>query len=140
MTTVLNPYIVFQDNAREAMQFYQGVFGGELTMNTFNEFQASHSPADDNRIMHAMLKSPNGLVLMGADTPTGVEQHKVSNISISLSGENEEELSGYYHRLAAGGTVVEPLVKSPWGDTFGMLKDKYGVEWMVNIAGGQPGG
>jgi len=139
MSTVLNPYILFQDNAREAMQFYQGVFGGDLAMNTFKDFQASLSPGDDDKIMHAMLKSPNGLVLMGADTPGGLEQHKVSNISISLSGENEEELSGYYNKLATGGTVIEPLVKSPWGDTFGMLKDKYGVEWMVNIASAQPG-
>lgn len=140
MPTRLNPYLSFRDNAREAMQFYHSVFGGDLVMNTFKEFQASQDPSEDNKIMHAMLTSPNGLILMGADTPSSMEHHNVSNISISLSGEDEAELTGYYNKLIPGGTVMEPLAKAPWGDTFGMLKDRYGVEWMVNIAGAQPGG
>lgn len=135
MTTLLNPYLSFRDNAREAMQFYHSVFGGDLVLNTFKEFQASQDPKEDNKIMHGRITAPNGLVLMGADTPNGMEHHNGSNISISLSGEDEAELTGYYNKLAAGGTVIEPLTKAPWGDTFGMLKDKYGVEWMVNISG-----
>jgi len=139
MATRLTPYINFGNNAREAMQFYKSVFGGKLTINTFKEAQASRDPSDDNKVMHGQLEADNGLVLMGADTPSGMAAAQPgSNISITLSGDNEPELTGYYEKLVAGGTVVEPLSKAPWGDTFGMLKDKYGVDWMVNISG-QPG-
>jgi PhnB protein len=135
MQSRLNPYLAFKDNARQAMEFYQKVFGGKLTMSTFKEYQASQDPSEDNKIMHAQLEADNGIFLMGADTPGGQPYQPGSNISISLSGDNESELSGYFEKLAAGGTVVEPLVKAPWGDTFGMLTDPFGVNWMVNIAG-----
>lgn len=137
MPTQLNPYIAFKGNAREAMQFYHSVFGGTLNMNTYKEFQASQDPSEDDKIMHAQLEGENGLVIMGADTPEGMEYNPGTNISISLSGENEAELRKYYENLSAGGTIVEPLEKAPWGDTFGMLMDKFGVHWMVNIAGEQ---
>jgi PhnB protein len=85
--------------------------------------------------MHAMLEADNGIVLMGADTPKAMEYHAGKNGSISLSGDNEAELTAYYKKLSAGGTIREPLRKAPWGDTFGMFTDKFGVDWMVNIAG-----
>lgn len=137
MSTRLNPYLSFRDNAREAMEFYKSVFGGKLAMNTFKEFNASQDPSEDNKIMHAMLEADNGIVLMGADTPASMEHKPGTTFSISLSGEDEAELSGYYQKLSAGGMVVEPLAKAPWGDTFGMCVDKFGVSWMVNISGGQ---
>jgi PhnB protein len=136
MQSVLNPYIAFRDNAREAMEFYQSVFGGKLEVNTFKEFQASQDPAEDDKIMHAMLQAENGITLMGADTPNSMEYDPGSNISLSLSGDDEAELRGYFEKLSAGGTVVEPLEKAPWGDTFGMVVDKFGTTWMVNISGG----
>ena len=135
MPTKLNPYINFKDNAREAMEFYHSVFGGTLNMNTFKEFQASQDPSEDNKIMHAQLDGDNGITIMGADTPSSMEYNPGTNYSISLSGDNEAELRNYYENLSDGGMIVEPLEKSPWGDTFGMLVDKYGVHWMVNIAG-----
>jgi PhnB protein len=135
MPSVLNPYISFKNNAREAMEFYQSVFGGQLTISTFKEAQASQSPSDDNLIMHAQLNVPNGFTLMASDTPSYLEYQAGTNISISLSGSDEGELSGYYQKLAAGGAVTQSLEKAPWGDTFGMLTDKFGVNWMVNIAG-----
>ena len=135
MPTTLNPYLSFRDNAREAMNFYQSVFGGELTLSTFGEFQASEDPAEAEKIMHGMLTTTQGLVLMGADTPNSMEFSSGSSISISLSGEDEGELRGYYDKLSGGGgTVTMPLEKAPWGDTFGMCKDKFGVDWLVNIA------
>jgi PhnB protein len=136
MQSVLNPYVAFRDNAREAMEFYQSVFGGKLDMNTFKEFQASEDPAEDDKIMHAQLQAENGITLMGADTPNSMEYDPGSNISLSLSGDDEAELRGYFEKLSAGGTVVEPLEKAPWGDTFGMVVDKFGTTWMVNISGG----
>jgi PhnB protein len=135
MQSKLNPYISFKDNTREAMEFYKSVFGGTLTMNTFKEFQASQDPSEDQKIMHAQLEAPNGMTLMAADTPNRMEFKPGKNISLSLSGDDESELRRYYDKLREGGKVVEPLEKSPWGDTFGMVTDKYGIEWMVNIAG-----
>ena len=143
MPTKLNPYISFRDNAREAMEFYRTVFGGELTMSTFADFQASEEVDEQDKIMHAQLDAPNGLTLMGADTPNGMEYTEGSRITISLSGEDEAELRGYWGKLSDSGVVVMPLEPAPWGDSFGMCEDRFGVSWLVNIAGpggGQAGG
>ncbi|MGD9705933.1 MAG: VOC family protein [Acidimicrobiia bacterium] len=140
MTTRLNPYLSFRDNAREAMDFYQSVFGGELTRSTFGEFGASDDPAEQDKVMHSELVTESGLTLMGADTPNGMALTPGNNFAVSLSGEDEGELRGYWQKLSAGGEVAMPLEKAPWGDTFGMCTDKFGVSWMVNIAGQQPGG
>lgn len=137
MTTRLNPYLNFRDTAREAMEFYHSVFGGELSTSSFAEFQASDDPAEQDKIMHSTLETGGGLVLMAADTPNRVEYTPGNNFSISLSGEDETELRGYWDKLSEGGTVSMPLDKAPWGDVFGMCVDKYGVSWLVNIAGGQ---
>jgi PhnB protein len=133
--TRLNPYISFKDNAREAMEFYKTVFGGKIELHTFKEFQASTDPAEDDRIMHSMLEAENGITFMAADTPNRMEYLPGKNISISLSGEDEVELRGYWERLSSGAVIREPLAIAPWGDTFGMLTDKFGIEWIVNIAG-----
>jgi PhnB protein len=137
MPTRLNPYIGFRDNAKEAMDFYQSVFGGELTSSTFGEFQASQDPAEQDKIMHSMLETQGGLVLMAADTPNSMDYTPGNNHSVSLSGEDEAELRRYWDRLSDGGTVTVPLEKAPWGDTFGMCVDRFGVTWLVNITGTQ---
>ena len=134
MTTRLNPYLSFRDNAREAMGFYHSVFGGELNTNTFGEFGMSDDPAQKDLVMHSQLETGNGLVLMGADTPAGMDVTSGTSYAISLSGEDDAELRGYWEKLSAGGTVTAPLEKAPWGDTFGMCVDKYGVTWLVNIS------
>lgn len=133
----LNPYLTFNGNAREAMEFYKTVFGGELTLSTYKDGGMPHDPAEDNKIMHGMLVAENGLTLMAADAPKHMDYKPGNNISLSLSGDNdkEEELTSYYEKLVAGGEQQEPLAKAPWGDTFGMLLDKFGIQWMVNIAG-----
>ncbi|NEN06133.1 VOC family protein [Diaminobutyricibacter tongyongensis] len=138
MPTILNPYLSFRDNAKQAMEFYQTVFGGELNLSTFAEFQASDDPAENDKIMHGQLTSPGGLVLMGADTPNRMDYTPGDNFSISLSGDDEAELRGYWDKLAVDGTVTQPLEKAPWGDSFGMLNDKFGITWLVNIAGPKP--
>jgi PhnB protein len=138
MPTRLNPYLGFRDNAREAMTYYQSVFGGELTMSTFGEYQASQDPAEQDKIMHAMLTTDSGMVLMGADTPNGMDYKPGDNFSVSLSGEDEAELRGYWDRLSSDGNVTVPFEPAPWGDIFGMCTDKYGVPWLVNAAGTPP--
>jgi PhnB protein len=98
-------------------------------------------PADADRIMHAQLEAPNGITLMGSDSSARMGTPPAeSSISISLSGEDEAELTEYWQRLADGGSVTMPLEKAPWGDQFGMLKDRFGTEWMVNITGTPPTG
>jgi PhnB protein len=135
MQTKLNPYLSFKDNAREAMEFYKTVFGGKLTMSTFKEYHASQDPSEDNKVMHATLEADNGITFMASDTPNRMDYSVGTNYSMSLSGDNEAELKGYFEKLSAGGNVTMPLEKAPWGDTFGMLTDKFGVPWLVNIAG-----
>lgn len=131
--TMLHPYLSFRDNAREAMEFYSSIFGGKLTLNTFGEFQASEDPAENDKIMHSMLES-DGISFMASDTPNGMEHSVGKNFSMSLSGDNEQELRDYWDKLVEGGAITMPLEKAPWGDTFGMCTDKFGIDWMVNIA------
>ena len=135
MQTQLNPYLSFKDNAREAMEFYKTVFGGKLTISTFKDFNASQDPGEDNKVMHAVLEADSGIVFMASDTPDRMEYKAGTNFSMSLSGDNEAELRGYFEKLSASGMVTMPLEKAIWGDTFGMLTDKFGVPWLVNIAG-----
>ena len=137
MTTKLNPYLSFRDTAKQAMEFYQSVFGGELTLSTFGDFQASEDPAEQGKIMHGMLVTDNGLTLMGSDTPNTLDYMPGNNYSVSLSGEDAAELRGFWDGLAAGGTVSMPLERAPWGDFFGMCADKFGVNWLINIAAPQ---
>ena len=137
MTTKLNPYLSFKDNARQAMEFYHTVFGGKLDIRTFKEFQASQDPSEDDRVMHAQIDTDNGMTIMASDTPDRMEFKPAGGFSISLSGENERELRGYWDKLVKGGTVTMPLEKAPWGDTFGMCVDQFGVSWLVNVNSGE---
>jgi PhnB protein len=132
MATRLNPYISFTDNARQAMEFYQSVFGGKLTLNTFGEYGAPDGPGANN-IMHGQLDTESGLTLMAADTPPGQEHQAGNNFAVSLSGEDASELRGYWRKLSTGGQVSVPLEKQMWGDEFGMCVDQFGIPWMVNI-------
>ena len=137
MASRLNPYIGFRDDARQAMEFYQQVFGGELAISTFGEFGAPEGTPGDG-VMHAMLETPSGFTLMASDTPPGMDYPDgASNITVSLSGDDAEDLRTWWGKLSEGGTVTMPLEKQMWGDEFGMCTDKFGIGWMVNIAGDQ---
>ena len=137
MASRLNPYISFGGDARQAMEFYQAVFGGNLTLSTFGEFGAP-DPGSADKIMHANLETDRGFTLMGADTPPGMEHNPGNNIAVSLSGDDADELRGYWEQLSAGGSVSVPLERQMWGDEFGACEDRFGISWMVNIA--QPQG
>jgi PhnB protein len=135
MASRLNPYLSFDSNARQAMEFYKGVFGGDLRLNTFGEYGAEGTPGADN-IMHAQLETDRGFTLMASDSPPGMQRNPGDSITISLSGDDADELRSYWERLSEGGTVTVPLEKQVWGDEFGMCADRFGIAWMVNI--GQP--
>jgi PhnB protein len=137
MASRLNPYLSFKNTARQAMEFYKSIFGGELTMMTFGDGGMPADPVDKDKIMHGQLVAPNGFWLMGADTPPGMEFRPGTTMTVSLSGDDEAELRGYWDKLAKDATIGVPLAKAPWGDTFGMLTDKFGTPWMVNISARQ---
>ena len=132
MPSRLNPYISFPGNAREAMEFYKRVFGGTLALSTFGEYGGEQNP---DGIMHGMLETERGFTLMGADTPPGMDYTPGTTMTVSLSGDDADLLQGYWDQLREGGKVGVPLERQMWGDTFGMVVDRFGTPWMVNIAG-----
>jgi PhnB protein len=132
MSVLLNPYLSFDGSTREAMGFYQRVFGGSLEVSTFGEYGADGPEADG--VMHAMLRTDEGLVLMASDPAPGTDYTPGGSAGISLSGDDAPTLRRYWEGLCEGGTVSVPLEPQMWGDEFGMCIDRYGVTWMVNIA------
>jgi PhnB protein len=133
MATKLSPYLNFRDGTREVMDFYASVFGGELTLSTFAENGGMGlDEAEQGKVMHSQLDAAAGLTIMAADTPSHMEPSV--NGSLALFGDDEAELRGYWDKLVDGGTVGVPLEKAPWGDSFGMCTDRFGVAWMVNIS------
>jgi PhnB protein len=138
MVTRLNPYITFGGNAREAMEFYQSALGGELTVSTWSEMpdMPGNSPEMSDRLMHAMLTVSDSVAIMAADMPDHPGP-KDAPISVSLSGDDEDELRGWWNKLSDGSEITAAFEKAPWGDTFGMCVDRFGVHWMVNVTGDQ---
>src|SRR5262249_24317965 len=135
MSSRLNPYISFNGNARQALEFYRSVFGGNLNVMTFGDM-GSPDAAGSDKIMHGQLETDRGYTLMGADNPPGQDYKPGNTISVSLSGDDGDVLKSYWEKLSAGGTIAVPLEKQMWGDEFGMCTDQFGITWMVNI--GQP--
>ena len=135
MNSTLNPYINFKNNAREAMTFYQNVFGGELSFKTFSDFQVPNMPADG--VMHAQLNIDGKPFIMGSEA--NGDQHNYAGMCLSLSGTNASDLRDQYTKLSDGGEILQPLTKAQWGDEFGMFVDKFGITWMVNIGSMQMG-
>jgi PhnB protein len=133
MGSRLNPYLNFNGNARQALEFYQSVFGGDLSLSTFADFGAKDSP-DAERIMHGMLETDAGYTIMAADVTSDMEYHPMAGFSMSLSGDDADALRAYWDKLSASGTTTMPLQKQVWGDEFGMCADKFGVSWLVNIS------
>ena len=140
MSSTMNPYLSFRDNAAEAMAFYQSVFGGTLESTSFAEMNASEDPAEGEKVMHSQLTTERGFVLMASDTPNSMNLDEGSSYSISLSGDDGDELRGYWDRLLDGGTMILPLEQAPWGDSFGMLDDRFGTSWMVSISAAKSAG
>jgi PhnB protein len=132
MTSRLNPYLNFNGDARQALEFYHSVFGGELTLNTFASFGVPGPDAD--RIMHGQVDTGAGYTIMAADVTSDMDYHAPAGFSVSISGDDAEALHGYWDKLSAAATITMPLAKQSWGDEFGMCTDQFGVPWMVNIS------
>src|SRR5579871_3941810 len=135
MATTLSPYLNFNGKTAEAMRFYQSVLGGELNVQSFGDAGVAQSDQDKDLTLHAALTS-SALQLYASDGRPDMKVTFGDNIHLSLQGDDASTLTNYFNGLAAGGNVDMPLARQFWGDTFGMLTDKYGVHWMVNITGG----
>lgn len=138
MASILNPYLNFRGNAREALEFYRSVFGGDLTVSTFADLGMDDVPdAERDQVMHGQLETPAGFTLMAADVPSHMEYARGTNdVSISISGQADDDaqLRSYWQKLSEGATIGEELATAPWGASFGMLRDRFGVNWLVNIS------
>jgi PhnB protein len=137
MSSQLNPYLNFNGNARQALEFYTSVFGGDLSMNTFASF--GNDGPDGERIMHGMLQTDAGYSIMAADVTSDMTYEAPAGFTVSLSGDADSasDLRRYFEKLAASGTITMPLQKQVWGDEFGMCVDGYGIPWLVNIGQSQ---
>jgi PhnB protein len=135
MAVVLNPYLHFNGNAEEALHFYEGVFGAKGTISRYGDDPAAMAHTDEkykDAVMHADLQVGDVRIMLSDSGPMG-EGTVGDNFSLSLSGDDEAKLTEYFDKLGDGGKVDVPLSKQSWGDTFGMLHDKYGISWFVNI-------
>ena len=133
MASRLNPYLNFNGTARQALEFYRSVFGGNLTLSTFGELGAADGP-DADKIMHGQLETDAGYTIMGADVPSHMEHQAPAGFAVSLSGDDGDALHSYWDKLSSSGTATMPLQKQVWGDEFGMCTDQFGIPWMVNIS------
>lgn len=115
------------------MAFYQTVFGGELTSMSFEQGGMPIEESEKDQIMHAQLTTASGFTIMGSDTPSHMDFTRGTDMTVSLSGTEEDELRGYWNGLAENGTVTYPLEQAPRGDWFGQLTDQFGTRWMMNI-------
>jgi uncharacterized glyoxalase superfamily protein PhnB len=131
--SLLNPYLNFNGDARQAMEFYTSVFGGNLNLVTFADFDIKDAP-DADRIMHGQLETEAGYTIMAADISSNMEYRPVAGLAIALSGDDADDLRHYWEKLSASGTTTMPLQKQAWGDEFGMCVDRFGVSWLVNIS------
>ncbi len=129
----LNPYLSFRTEARQAMEFYRDVLGGDLEVTTFGEFpDMMQSPDQSDLVMHAQLTTADGLVLMASDTPDGMTYAPPQGFSVSLSGNTQERTQQVWDALSEGAQITMPLDTPPWGGTFGMLVDRFGIPWMLH--------
>ena len=132
MAQQLNPYITFNGNCAEAMDFYASVLGGTPDVSTFREFGM-----EADGVMHASLDTPAGFHLFASDFVEGMGEplQQGNNLQVSISGDDSDALRGYWEGLSDGSQVLMPLERQPWGDDYGLLVDRFGVQWHVNIAG-----
>jgi len=131
---ILNPYISFRDNAREALEHYQHVLGGELQIMTFGSMpELPQAPSESELVLHGQLTTDDGLILMASDTPGHMEYQPPQGITVSISGTEVDRLRAIWDGLLDGGTAMAPLGPAAWGGDFGMLVDQFGVAWMMSI-------
>ncbi len=135
MSSHITPYLLFNNQCREAMNFYKDCFGGELILQTVAETpMASHmAPEMQNQIIHSQLKS-DAIAIMASDNCMNMAIQTGNQVSLCINCGSEEDINTFFTKLSAGGKVSMPLKTEFWGDTFGQLTDKFGINWMLNFS------
>lgn len=134
MKASICPYIQFKSDSRSAMEFYKNIFGGELTISTFKDMQPDMEGDQADLVMHAQLAVSESINIMASDTAEGMESYTGDQVSVSLFGDDTILLNQYWNGLVVDAKMVlVPMSKQMWGDEFGMLVDKFGVKWLVNV-------
>lgn len=137
MTVTLNPYVNLRGTAREALEFYHSVLGGTVQIMAFSDYPDMAPPGEEHLVMHGQLETTDGLTLMVSDVPSTMTSAPPAGFAVSISGDEDERLRGYWDGLSAGGTVTAPYETPPWdatGGAFGMFTDRFGVDWMISYS------
>lgn len=148
MAVAAATHLNFHGDAREALEFYQSVFGGEVSLATYGQFGIPVKPADIDKVVFGSLSADSGFRVLAYDVPgettaaepapTTVRDNGATvtteKFFLSAQSETVEEASVYWERLAEGANVIEPFGPAPWGPAFGMLTDRYGVTWILDVA------
>lgn len=136
MTVKTTPHINFDGNAREALAFYQSVFGGDAFVITYADAKHVQAPSDADRVMFGRVANDAGLRVMAYDVPAGRSWHPgVIPFFVSVIGDAADEVTGYWDGLSAGATITVPLGPAAWSPLYGMLTDRFGVTWVLGIEG-----
>lgn len=142
MSTQLSPYLSFRGNAREAMEFYHSIFGGILTLNRYDSFPGVMGGEHEApKIMHGQLDAPDGFTLMAADMPDSMAELPevtVGGSSVCIWGDDGEQIRAYWTALSERADIRMPFAKAPWGGSYGDLRDRFGVSWMLSLADSSP--
>lgn len=134
MSVIVTPHLNFRGDARAALEFYRSVFGGELTVVTYADARAVTEPAAADQVMWGQVASDTGFRVMAYDVPPAIPWEPGTNSSFaSVRGADAAEITRCWERLAEGATVVAPLAPSGWAPLYGMLTDRFGVTWVLDV-------
>ncbi|GAA1537446.1 VOC family protein [Actinomadura kijaniata] len=129
-------HLNFRGDAREALTFYQSVFGGDMVAVTYEEAGNVEDPSEADQVMWGQVAAGNGFRVMAYDVPSRTPWNQGENaFFLSLRGETAEEITGYWRKLSEGATVLQPLAPAGWAPLYGMLKDRFGITWVLDVAG-----
>lgn len=139
MTISTTTHLNFRGDARAALGFYQSVFGGKQTLMSYKDANAVQNPAEAEQIMWGQVLSDAGFHIMAYDVPSRMDWNAGEiPVFVSVSGSDAAEITGYWEKLSAGAKVVQPLAPAGWSPLYGMLKDKFGVTWVLDVAVAYP--
>jgi PhnB protein len=139
MSVATTTHLNFRGQAREALEFYRSVFGGEIALVTYQDAHSVKDPAEADQIMWGQVQAPSGFRVMAYDVPGALAYDQGERpFFLSARATDVEELTAYWKGLAEGATVLQDLGPSGWAPAYGMLKDRFGVTWVLDIAVGYP--
>lgn len=138
MTISTTTHLNFRGNAREALEFYQSVFGGEVTAFSYTQANAVQRPEEADQVIWGQVASDAGFRVMAYDVPASLAWDAgVIPVFVSVRGDDEAEITGYWQKLIAGGSVVQDLGPAGWSSLYGMVRDRFGVTWVLDVMGQQ---